>query len=329
MKKRTLGASGLTVSAVGLGCMGMSQSYPPFLTQEEIDNLIRRAVEMGATLFDTSEVYGIYHNEEALGKALKPYRSQIAVSTKFGWNIQKNKVAGLDSRPESIRKALEGSLGRLQTDYIDLYFQHRVDPAVPVEEVAGTMQELIAEGKILHWGLSEAGVETVRKAHAVCPLTAVQNEYSLWYRRPERELLPLLRELGIGMLAYSPLGKGFLTGGIDEKTVFAPDDIRSTIPRFNDSDNLRANRKLAQTLTVFAKEKGLLETQVALAWILHQEPFIVPIPGTKHEEFLQENLSAAYVELADSDWEELDKQLSGIEVYGERYSPEQEALTNR
>ena len=329
MKKRTLGASGLTVSAVGLGCMGMSQSYPPFLTQEEIDVLIRRAVEMGATLFDTSEVYGVYRNEEALGKALKPYRDQVVIATKFGWNIQNGKVAGLDSRPASIRKALEGSLKRLQTDHIDLYFQHRVDPEVTIEEVAGTMQDLIAEGKVLHWGLSEASVETVRKAHAVCPITAVENEYSMWYRKPEEGLLPLLKEQNIGLLAFSPLGKGFLTGTIDGKAKFAPNDIRSTIPRFNDPENLKANQELAQVITAFAKEKSLFESQVALAWLLRQEPFIVPIPGTKREVYLQENLSAAYVELTESDWQDLERRIAGIKIAGGRYSPKQEAMTNR
>ena len=329
MKKRTLGASGLTVSAVGLGCMGMSQSYPPFLTQKEIDDLIRRAVEMGTTLFDTSEVYGIYRNEEALGKALRSYRNQVVIATKFGWNIQNGKVVGLDSRPESIRKAVEGSLKRLQTDYIDLYFQHRVDPKVPIEEVAGTVQDLITEGKVLHWGLSEAGIDTVKRAHAVCPLTAVENEYSLWYRKPEDELLPLLKKLNIGLLAFSPLGKGFLTGTIDGNAKFAQNDIRSTIPRFSVAENLQANQELAQVLAAFAKEKNLFESQIALAWLLHREPFIVPIPGTKREVYLQENLSSAYVELAESDWKDLEHRISGIKIAGGRYSPEQEAMTNR
>lgn len=329
MKHRFLGKEDLEVSAVGLGCMGMSQSYPPFPEKGELIALLRRSVEMGQTFFDTSELYGIYQNEELVGEALEPYREQVVLATKFGWNIQDGKSVGLDSSPAAIRRAVEGSLRRLRTDHIDLYYQHRVDPHVPIEEVADTAAQLAKEGKILHWGLSEASVTTIRKANAVFPVTAVQNEYSMWYRQPEKELLPVLEELGIGLVAFSPLGKGFLTGAVAKDTVFAENDIRHSIPRFNNGENLAANHSLAEALTAFAAKKELSPAQVALAWLLAQKPWIVPIPGTKKEARLQENMSAAYVELTDADKQQLEGLLSQYEVQGARYSADMEAMVNK
>ncbi|MDO4582190.1 MAG: aldo/keto reductase [Bacillota bacterium] len=329
MLHRNLSQSGPQVFSVGFGCMGLSQSYPPFPDKAESMILLRRAVEMGENFFDTSEIYGVYQNEELVGEALEPYRDKVVLATKFGWDIRYGKVCGLDSSPAAIRRAVEGSLRRLRTDRIDLYYQHRVDPKVPIEQVAETMKELIREGKILHWGLSEASVQTIRRAHAVCPVTAVQNEYSLWYRQPERELLPVLEELGIGLVAFSPLGKGFLTGQVGRDAEFAKNDIRSTIPRFNDRSNLAANQKIAEALRLFSCKRCLYPSQVALAWLLQQKPWIVPIPGTKKLERLQQNMSAAYVELSDADMQELDKLLSDIPVYGARYDPQMESMTNR
>lgn len=329
MKYRTLGSSGLTVYPVGLGCMGLSQSYPPFPDRREAVAFLRRAVEMGETFFDTSELYGIYANEDLVGEALEPVRDQVVLATKFGWDIREGRCVGLDSRPEAIRRAVEGSLRRLRTDHIDLYYQHRVDPKVPIELVAETMQELIREGKVLHWGLSEPGVETVRRAHKVCPVAAVQSEYSLWFRQPERELLPVLEELGIGFVPFSPLGKGFLTGTVAKDQTFGAGDIRSTIPRFNDRDNLERNQALAEAVRVFARSRCLSPAQVSLAWLLRQKPWIVPIPGTKTEGRLRENMSAAYVELSEADWREFDRLLQGIEIYGERYAPEMLRMTGR
>ncbi|MDO4272128.1 MAG: aldo/keto reductase [Eubacteriales bacterium] len=329
MKKRILGKSGLEVSAVGLGCMGLSQSYPPFLDKAKSVAFLQRAVHMGQMFFDTSEVYGVYENEKLVGEALEPFREQMVIATKFGWKIKEGKMMGLDSSPAAIRKAVDGSLKRLRTDYIDLYYQHRVDPKVPIEEVAGTMKELKEEGKILHWGLSEASVETIRRAHAVCPVAAVQNEYSMWYRKPEQELLPVLEELGIGLVAFSPLGKGFLTGTVTKDAVFADNDIRHTIPRFNNAENLRANQKLAEELSDFAKKKELAPAHLALSWLLYQKPWIVPIPGTKSVDRLQENMSSAYVELTEADRKQLDELLSRIEIVGARYSDAQESMTNR
>lgn len=329
MKYRTLGSSGLTVYPVGLGCMGLSQSYPPFPDRREAMAFLRRAVEMGETFFDTSELYGIYANEDLVGEALEPVRDQVVLATKFGWDIREGRCVGLDSRPEAIRRAVEGSLRRLRTDHIDLYYQHRVDPKVPIELVAETMQELIREGKVLHWGLSEPGVETVRRAHKVCPVAAVQSEYSLWFRQPERELLPVLEELGIGFVPFSPLGKGFLTGTVAKDQTFGAGDIRSTIPRFNDRDNLERNQALAEAVRVFARSRWLSPAQVSLAWLLRQKPWIVPIPGTKTEGRLRENMSAAYVELSEADWREFDRLLQGIEIYGERYAPEMLRMTGR
>ena len=329
MKYRTLGSSGLTVYPVGLGCMGLSQSYPPFPDRREAVAFLRRAVEMGETFFDTSELYGIYANEDLVGEALEPVRDQVVLATKFGWDIREGRCVGLDSRPEAIRRAVEGSLRRLRTDHIDLYYQHRVDPKVPIELVAETMQELIREGKVLHWGLSEPGVETVRRAHKVCPVAAVQSEYSLWFRQPERELLPALEELGIGFVPFSPLGKGFLTGTVAKDQTFGAGDIRSTIPRFNDRDNLERNQALAEAVKAFAHSRCLSPAQVSLAWLLRQKPWIVPIPGTKTEGRLRENMSAAYVELSEADWREFDRLLQGIEIYGERYAPEMLRMTGR
>ena len=329
MKYRTLGSSGLTVYPVGLGCMGLSQSYPPFPDRREAVAFLRRAVEMGETFFDTSELYGIYANEDLVGEALEPVRDQVVLATKFGWDIREGRCVGLDSRPEAIRRAVEGSLRRLRTDHIDLYYQHRVDPKVPIELVAETMQELIREGKVLHWGLSEPGVETLRRAHRVCPVAAVQSEYSLWFRQPERELLPALEELGIGFVPFSPLGKGFLTGTVAKDQTFGAGDIRSTIPRFNDRDNLERNQALAEAVKAFAHSRWLSPAQVSLAWLLRQKPWIVPIPGTKTEGRLRENMSAAYVELSEADWREFDRLLQGIEIYGERYAPEMLRMTGR
>ena len=329
MKKRTLGNSRLEVSSIGLGCMGMSQSYPPFPAKNEMVDFIHKAVDMGEAFFDTSELYGIYTNEELVGEALEPYRKDIVIGTKFGWNIQNGKVCGLDSRPETIHKAVDGSLKRLRTDYIDLYYQHRVDPNVPIEEVAGTMKELAEAGKIRHWGLSEAGVQTIKRAHTVFPVTAVQSEYSMWYRNPEQDLLPVLEELGIGLVPFSPLGKGFLTGTVPKDATFAENDVRRSIPRFNSTENLSANQSLAEAVKVFAAERELSPAQVALAWLLAQKPWIVPIPGTKKFNRLQENLSAAYVELSADDLSKLTKILSEIPVFGERYSPEHMRMTDK
>ncbi len=328
MKKRILGKD-LEVSAVGLGCMGLSQSYPPFPDRSESIAFLRRAAEMGQTFFDTSELYGVYANEALIGEALEPVRDQVKIATKFGWNIHDGKVDGLDSRPETMQRAVEGSLKRLRTDHIDLYYQHRVDPNVPIEEVAGTMQELVKAGKVLHWGLSEAGADTIRRAHAVFPLTAVQSEYSLWYRKPEEEILPLLEELEIGFVPFSPLGKGFLTGMVDKKATFADNDIRHTIPRFNDPENLAKNQALAEQIKEFTKGKMLSPAQVALAWLLYQKPWIVPIPGTKSVCRLQENMSAAYVDLSEDDLKQLTAIADNTAVFGGRYAPEMESMTGK
>lgn len=329
MKCRTLGNSGLKVFSVGLGCMGLSQSYPPFPDKKDAIAFLRRAVEMGENFFDTSELYGMYANEELVGEALEPVREQVVIATKFGWDIRDGKCLGLDSRPETIRKAVEGSLRRLRTDHIDLYYQHRVDPNIPIEEVAETMEELVREGKILHWGLSEPGVETVRRAHRVFHVTAVQSEYSLWYREPEKELLPTLENLGIGFVPFSPLGKGFLTGTVTRGQTFVDNDIRHSIPRFNDPENLARNQTLAEAVKDFAKDHGLSPAQIALAWLLHQKSWIVPIPGTKTEGRLQENMSAAYVEVPDEDWDTLEQVVNGIKICGERYSPAMLEMTGR
>lgn len=329
MVRRVLGKEELSVSAIGLGCMGLSQSYPPFPSKEEGIAFLQQAAEIGQCFFDTSELYGIYGNEELVGEALKLCRQNVVLATKFGWNIQNGKVLGLDSRSETIRRAVEGSLKRLQTDYIDLYYQHRVDPEVPIEEVAGTVAELKKEGKVLHFGLSEPGIETIRRANAVCPVTAVQSEYSMWFREPEETLIPVLEELGIGLVAFSPLGKGFLTGEVKKDAMFADEDIRKSIPRFNEKENLETNQKLAARLTEFAEKKELSSAQIALAWLLHQKPWIVPIPGTKRITRLQENMSAAYVNLSEEEFLELDNILAENPVKGQRYSDQMLKMTGR
>ena len=334
MEARMLGRGGLRVSAIGFGCMGLSASYPPFPAKEEGTRLIREAVDRGVTLFDTAEAYGPLTNEELVGEALQPVRDKVVLATKFGFDLGGSrrdalgKTLVLSSRPEHIRASLEGSLRRLRTDRIDLYYQHRVDPAVPIEDVAGTVGDLIAEGKVLHWGLSEASPATVRRAHAVCPLACVQNEYSLWYRDPERDLMPVLEELGIGLVAFSPLGKGFLTGRFARDAVFSKDDFRSSIPRFQ-PDNLPGNMELAERVKAFAERRGTTPARVALAWLLARRPWIVPIPGTKKLSRLEENLGAAGLALSAGDMKELEASLAGAPVAGGRYSEGQEALTGK
>jgi aryl-alcohol dehydrogenase-like predicted oxidoreductase len=321
MQKRKLGNSNLEVSAVGLGCMGMSFSYGPAVDKQEMISLIRTAVERGVTFFDTAEVYGPFINEELVGEALSPVRDRVVIATKFGFKLDpKGERAwlGLDSRPEHIKQVAEGSLKRLKVEAIDLFYQHRVDPDVPIEDVAGVVKDLIQEGKVKHFGLSEAGVQTIRRAHAVQPVTAVQSEYSLWWRRPEAEVLPTLEELGIGFVPYSPLGKGFLTGKINENTTFDSSDIRSTIPRFT-PEARKANQVLVDLLAKFAESKKATPAQIALAWLLAQKPWIVPIPGTRKLERLDENIGAVAVELTSDDLREIESALSKITVQGARY----------
>ncbi len=321
MQKRKLGKSGLEVSAIGLGCMGMSYGLGTPPPRKEMIALIRSAVERGVTFFDTAEIYGPLVNEELVGEALAPVRGQVVIATKFGF---KPAVAGeanwsaLDSRPEHIREVVEGSLRRLRTDVIDLYYQHRVDPSVPIEDVAGAVKELIWDGKVKHFGLSEAGAKTVRRAHAVQPVTALQSEYSLWWRRPEEELLPTLEELGIGFVPFSPLGKGFLTGAIDEKTTFAKSDFRNVVPRF-EADARKANQVLVELLRRFAAEKRSTPAQVALAWLLAKKPWIVPIPGTTKPRRLEENLGAADLRLSDQEVADLERAAAAIAIQGARY----------
>ncbi len=330
MKQRQLGKSNLEVSAIGLGCMGMSFSYPPFPPKQEMIDLIRAAVERGITFFDTAEAYGPFSNEELVGEALAPFRGRVAIATKFGFKFDPETKAqvGLDSRPEHIRQTAEESLRRLNVDAIDLYYQHRVDPDVPIEEVAGAVGDLIAAGKVRHFGLSEAGVQTIRRAHAVQPVTAVQSEYSLWWRAPEAEVLPALEELGIGFVPFSPLGKGFLTGKIDETTTFESSDFRNIVPRFT-SENRKENRALVNQLAEIAARKGATPAQVALAWLLAQKPWIVPIPGTKKLERLEENLGAAALVLTPDDLREIDGAASRISVHGERYPEHLARMTGR
>lgn len=328
MKKRKLGNSGLEVSAIGFGCMGMSQSYPPFPEKGEAISLLRSAVELGVTFFDTAEVYGPYTNEELVGEALEPYRDKVVIATKFGYHIQNGKSAGLDSRPETIREAVEGSLKRLRTDHIDLLYQHRVDPNVPIEEVAETVGQLMKEGKVLYWGLSEAGAQTVRRANAVLPLTAIQSEYSMWYRKPEEGLFPALEELGVGFVAFSPLGKGFLTGRFNKDTRFDSTDFRSSIPRFK-PENLEVNQDLLELIKDIAAKKNATTAQIALAWVLAQKPWIVPIPGTKKLERLKENLGAQDIEFSAQELAEINEALSKINIAGERYPEEVEKLTGK
>ena len=336
MKTRKLGKKGLEVSAIGLGCMGMSFSYGPPKDKQEMTDLLRAAVERGVTFFDTAEVYGPYINEELVGEALAPFRKNVVIATKFGFDISpgsdprgmKGAAPGLNSRPEHIKEAVEGSLKRLKVDIIDLLYQHRVDPNVPIEDVAGAVKELIQQGKVKHFGLSEAGVQTIRRAHAVQPLTALQSEYSLWTRTPEKEVIPTLEELGIGFDPYSPLGKGFLTGKMDEKTTFDSSDFRSTLPRFT-PEALKANHALIDLLGTIAKKKKATPAQIALAWLLAQKPWIVPIPGTTKLHRLEENIGAAAIELTPDDLHEIDGAASKITVQGARYPEKLEQMTGR
>src|SRR5437879_10413553 len=332
MQKRTLGKSNLEVSAIGLGCMGMSFSYGPPKDKQEMTSLLRAAVERGITFFDTAEVYGPFMNEELVGEALAPFRKQVVIATKFGFDLSGSDnrpgVAGLNSRPEHIKQAVEGSLKRLRVDAIDLLYQHRVDPNVPIEDVAGTVKELIHAGKVKHFGLSEAGVKTIRRAHAVQPLTALQSEYSLWWRKPEQEVIPTLEELGIGFVPYSPLGKGFLTGKINENVKFDSSDFRSTLPRFT-PEALKANQALINLLGSIAERKKATPAQIALAWLLAQKPWIVPIPGTTKLHRLDENIGAVSVELTADDLREIESAASKIEVQGARYPEKLEQMTGR
>ena len=330
MQTRKLGSSNLEVSAIGLGCMGMSFSYGPPKDKQEMTALLRAAVERGVTFFDTAEVYGPFLNEELVGEALAPFRDQVVIATKFGFDLSGDDnrpgKAGLNSRPEHIRQAVEGSLKRLKVDVIDLLYQHRVDPNVPIEDVAGTVKELIQEGKVKHFGLSEAGVRTIRRAHAVQPLTALQSEYSLWTRAPEKEVIPTIEELGIGFVPYSPLGKGFLTGKMDENAKFDSSDFRSTLPRFT-PEALKANQALISLLGNIAERKKATPAQISLAWLLVQKPWIVPIPGTTKLDRLDENIGAASVELTPDDLRDIQDAASRITVQGARYPEKLEKMT--
>lgn len=319
MQKRILGKSGLEVSAMGLGCMGLSFGYGPATDTKQAIELIRAAVEQGVTFFDTAEVYGPYLNESLLGEALKPFRDRVVIATKFGFTFgNDNKQQILNSRPEHIRAAVEGSLSRLKTDVIDLLYQHRVDPEVPIEDVAGTVKDLIAEGKVKHFGLSEAGIQTIRRAHAIQPVTALQSEYSMWWREPEQEIMPVLEELGIGFVPFSPLGKGFLTGAINAQTTFGADDFRSKVPRFA-AEAIEANEKLVSLLAALAAEKNVTPAQIALAWLLAQKPWIVPIPGTTKLHRLTENLGAAELVLSADDLRKIANALETVKIVGDRY----------
>ncbi|MEH2300057.1 MAG: aldo/keto reductase [Nostoc sp.] len=331
MQKRKLGNSNLEVSAIGLGCMGMSFSYGPPADKEEMISLIRSAVDRGITFFDTAEVYGPFTNEELVGEALAPFRNQVAIATKFGFRPASNgesRWSELDSRPEHIKQAVEGSLKRLKVEAIDLLYQHRVDPNVPIEDVAGAVKELIGSGKVKHFGLSEAGVQTIRRAHAVQPVTALQSEYSLWWREPEAEILPTIEELGIGFVPFSPLGKGFLTGKINETTTFDSSDFRNTIPRFS-SEARKANQVLVDLLGKIAEQKQATPAQIALAWLLAQKPWIVPIPGTTKPHRLEENIGAVSVELTPDDLRDIDDAASKITVQGARYPEKMEQMIDR
>ncbi len=326
MQKRILGNSGLEVSAIGLGCMGMSHGYGAASDKREMISVVQQAVERGVTFFDTAEVYGPYTNEELVGEALKNVRNQVVIATKFGFDIQHGKQSGMNSRPEHIRKVAEESLQRLQIEAIDLYYQHRVDPDVPIEEVAGAVQDLIREGKVKHWGLSEAGVQTIRRAHAVQPLAAVQSEYSLWWRRPEEELIPALEELGIGFVPFSPLGKGYLTGSFNAKTTFEQGDLRNILPRFT-PEALEANQVLVDLLKEKAEELQASPAQIALAWLLSQKSWIVPIPGTRKLNRLEENLNSADLKLKPEDVHSINEAASKITLVGARYTEELERRT--
>jgi aryl-alcohol dehydrogenase-like predicted oxidoreductase len=329
MQKRKLGKSNLEVSAIGLGCMGMSFSYAPFPEKKDSIALLRASVERGVTFFDTAEVYGPFNNEELVGEALEPFRSQVAIATKFGFDINPDGSRGtkpVNSEPQHIKQAVEGSLKRLRTDVIDLYYQHRVDPGVPIEDVAGAVKDLIQQGKVKHFGLSEAGAKTIRRAHAVQPVTALQSEYSLWYRTPEDEILPTLEELGIGFVPFSPLGKGFLTGKMDENTKFDPTDIRSSIPRFTPEARI-ANQKLVDLLGRIGAVKKATPAQIALAWLLAQKPWIVPIPGTTKLHRLDENIGAVAIELSADDLKQIESAAAKIPVEGARYPEHIEKMT--
>ncbi len=327
MQTRELGNSGLRVSALGLGCMGLSFGYGPATDTDTATTLLHAAVAQGVTFFDTAEVYGPFRNEELLGQALAPYRDQVVIATKFGFK-DGHADAGLDSRPERIRAVAEASLQRLRTDRIDLFYQHRVDPTVPIEDVAGTVKELIAEGKVKHFGLSEAGADTIRRAHAVQPVAALQSEYSLWWREPEQSVLPVLEELGIGFVPFSPLGKGFLTGAINADTAFAADDFRNSVPRFA-AEARQANQVLVDRITAIAAAKGATPAQVALAWLLARKPWIVPIPGTTKLHRLQENLGAAALQLSADDLQQIGVALDSIAIVGDRYNAARQKLVAR
>jgi aryl-alcohol dehydrogenase-like predicted oxidoreductase len=330
MQKRNLGKSDLEVSALGLGCMGMSASYGPPKDRQQMISLLRTAVDRGVTFFDTAEVYGPFTNEELVGEGLAPVRDIVKIATKFGFKIDPStgKQAGLDSRPEHIKEVAEASLKRLRTDHIDLFYQHRVDDQVPIEDVAGAVKDLIEQGKVKHFGLSEAGVKTIRRAHAVQPVTALQSEYSLWWREPEKEIIPTLEELGIGFVPFSPLGRGFLAGKINEQTQFAKDDFRNGLPRFS-AANRKANQVVVDLLRRFAQEKNATPAQIALAWLLAQKPWIVPIPGTTKLDRLEENLGAADIDLTPGDLEQLETAAAKIPVQGARYPEEVQKLVGR
>ena len=329
MKKRELGKSGLEVSAIGLGCMGMSSGYGPPKDKQEMISLLRAAVERGVTFFDTAEIYGPFINEELVGEALAPMRERVVIATKFGFKIgPKGEQLGLDSRPEHIKEVAEASLKRLRTDVIDLFYQHRVDPGVPIEDVAGAVKELIREGKVKHFGLSEPGVQTIRRAHAVQPVTALQNEYSLWWRKAEEEVLPTLEELGIGFVPYSPLGRGFLTGKMNDDTTFDSSDFRTKLPRFT-PEARKANQALVHLLSDIAKRKKATPAQIALAWLRAQKRWIVPIPGTTKLQRLEENIGAVEIELTQEDLREIEEAASEIEVQGDRYPEHLERMTGR
>ncbi|HTV63623.1 MAG TPA: aldo/keto reductase [Verrucomicrobiae bacterium] len=332
MEMRKLGKSNLEVSAIGLGCMGMSFSYGPPKDKKEMTALLRAAVERGITFFDTAEVYGPFINEELVGEALAPFKGQVVIATKFGFDVsgadKRPGAAGLNSRPEHIKQAVEGSLKRLRVEKIDLLYQHRVDPDVPIEDVAGTVKELVQQGKVKHFGMSEAGVQSIRRAHAVLPVTALQSEYSLWWREPEVEILPTLEELGIGFVPFSPLGKGFLTGAINETTKFTGDDFRNKVPRFSE-ENRKANQALVDVIKRFAEQQEATPAQIALAWLLAQKPWIVPIPGTTRLHRLQENIGALSIHLSPEDLRELERAASKIAVQGARYPEHLQKLVGR
>jgi aryl-alcohol dehydrogenase-like predicted oxidoreductase len=330
MQKRKLGRNGLEVSAIGLGCMGMSFAYGPPQDKQQAISLIRTAVDRGVTFFDTAEVYGPFTNEELVGEALAPLRRQVVIATKFGFQVDRGtgKMAGLDSHPQHIREVADASLKRLKTDTIDLFYQHRVDPDVPIEDVAGTVKDLIQQGKVKHFGLSEAAPSTIRRAHAVQPVAALQSEYSLWWRAPEKEILPLLEELGIGLVPYSPLGRGFLTGKIDENTKLDASDFRANLPRFS-PETMKANRALIELLTAISERKHATPAQIALGWLLARKPWIVPIPGTTKLPRLEENIGAAAIALSTDDLHEIDSAASTIIVQGDRYPEALERMTGR